>query len=66
MYKALIRFKDTETNKVYEAGETYPVLGADVSEERVAYLAGTKNKIGKPVITVADAGAKAKADKTKK
>jgi len=50
MYKALITFRDTETNHTYQAGDTYPLPGAKVREDRFAYLSTGNNKTGKPVI----------------
>lgn len=45
------RFADLQDgNRVYEAGDTYPRPGFDVSDERLAELAGSDNRIGKPLI----------------
>lgn len=50
-YKVLTRFADLQDGKrIYEAGETFPRLGLHVSEERLAELAGSDNRIGHPLI----------------
>ena len=50
-YKALTRFADlNDGNRIYEAGETYPRLGLDVTPERIAELAGSDNRMGYPLI----------------
>lgn len=50
-YVVLTRFADLQDgNRIYEAGDNYPRLGFDVSPERLAELAGSDNRIGKPLI----------------
>ena len=51
MYKAIERFKDLKDDGfVYEAGDRYPRKGKRVSKARIAELAGSDNKRGRPVI----------------
>lgn len=56
MYIVISRFADLQDhNRIYEAGDTYPRPGFDVSPERLAELAGSDNRIGHPLITDVDA-----------
>jgi len=58
-YVVLTRFADLQDgNRIYEAGDNYPRLGFDVSDERLAELAGSDNRIGKPLIVDVDAPCK--------
>jgi len=51
MYIALERFADLKDgNRIYEAGENYPRPGFVVSDERLAELAGSDNRAGRPLI----------------
>lgn len=51
MYKAIERFKDLkDDNYVYKAGDKFPRKGKRVSKARIAELAGSDNKRGRPVI----------------
>ena len=51
MYKAIVEFYDlTDGNRKYRVGETFPRPDLKVSEERIAFLLGKENKLGKPVI----------------
>lgn len=51
MYVAILRFADLQDhNRIYEAGETYPRPGFDVSAERLAELEGSDNLARKPLI----------------
>lgn len=51
MYKAIERFKDLKDDGfVYETGDRYPRKGKRVSKARIAELAGSENKRGRPVI----------------
>ena len=55
-YIVLMRFADfQDSNRIYEAGDTYPRPGLDVSPERLAELAGSDNRIGQPLIVDVDA-----------
>jgi hypothetical protein len=55
-YIVLMRFADLQDgNRVYEAGDTYPRPGFDVSPERLAELAGSDNRMGEPLIVDVDA-----------
>ena len=54
-YVVVSRFLDREDAFwLYGEGDTFPRPGARVSEERIAYLLGDQNKLGKPVIAVAE------------
>ena len=54
-YIVLMRFADLQDgNRVYEAGDTYPRPGFDVSPERLAELAGSDNRMGEPLIVDVD------------
>lgn len=51
MYKAIEHFTDLQDNNYsYNVGDIFPRSGYDVSEERLAELAGSANKRGKAVI----------------
>ena len=55
----LTRFADLQDGKhVYEAGDTYPRPGLEVSPERIAELAGSDNRTGSPLIVDIDAPCK--------
>lgn len=55
-YIVLTRFADLQDgNRIYEAGDTYPRPGFDVSPERLAELAGSDNRMGEPLIVDVDA-----------
>lgn len=50
-YIVLTRFADLQDgNRIYEAGDEYPRLGFDVTPERLAELAGSDNRVGRPLI----------------
>ena len=66
IYKALTRFADlNDGNRIYEAGETYPRPGLDVTPERIAELAGRDNRMGYPLIEAVEATSKALTDEPK-
>lgn len=51
MYKVIEYFTDLQDNGyAYNSGDTFPREGLEVSEERIAELAGSKNKRRKPLI----------------
>lgn len=51
MYVVILRFADLQDhNCIYEAGDSYPRLGFDVSAERLAELEGSDNLARKPLI----------------
>lgn len=51
MYKAIVEFYDlTDGGRKYSVGDVFPRAGFEVSEERIAFLLGNGNKLGKPVI----------------
>lgn len=55
IYRALIRFCDRQDDMfMYEAGDTYPRPGLDVTPERIAELAGSDNRMGYPLIKRAE------------
>ena len=51
-YEVLIDFTDSQDNMtVYRAGkDKYPRAGYDPTGERIAYLQGSENAFGKPII----------------
>lgn len=49
-YKVLIKFKDKETQLVYDKDETYPKKGTKVSEKRLKELSSKNNALNKPII----------------
>ena len=50
-YKVLVNFYDLEDkNHLYRANGTYPREGYTPKAERIALLAGDKNKFGAPLI----------------
>ena len=66
MYKALTRFADlNDGNRIYEAGDIYPRPGFVVSDERLAELAGSDNRAGKPLIKAVEATAEPPRTETK-
>lgn len=55
-YIVIERFADLQDgNRIYEAGESYPRPGLDVTPERLAELAGSDNRTGEPLIVDVDA-----------
>ena len=51
MYKAIVEFYDlTDGSYKYSVGDVFPHAGFNVSEERIAFLLGNENRLGKPVI----------------
>ena len=55
-YIVIERFADLQdNNRIYEAGDDYPRPGLDVTPERLAELAGSDNRTGKPLIVDVDA-----------
>ena len=51
MYTVIKAFTDLQDgNTVYHTGDFYPREGANVTEERIAELAGSKNRLGYPLI----------------
>jgi hypothetical protein len=53
-YIVLTRFADLQDgNRIYEAGDEYPRPGFDVTPERLAELAGSDNRVGRPLIAPA-------------
>lgn len=66
IYRALIRFCDRQDDMfMYEAGDTYPRPGLDVTPERIAELAGSDNRMGYPLIEAVEALSKAPNDEPK-
>lgn len=61
MYKVIKFFNDLQDNNhAYNVGDTFPRKSLEVTEERLAELAGSNNKQGCPLIK------KAAAKKAKK
>lgn len=51
MYKVIKAFTDLQDgNHIYFSGEPYPRKGYAPGEDRIAELAGSKNKLGYPLI----------------
>lgn len=51
MYRAAIEFADLRDAKhLYHAGDKFPREGLTVSNERIAELSGTANKMRRPLI----------------
>ena len=51
MYRVIKAFTDLQDNNhAYSVGDTFPHDGREISAERIAELAGSKNKRGKPLI----------------
>ena len=51
MYKVIAYFEDLQDNgRPYNVGDTFPVEGVEVMQERFAELASNKNRQGKPLI----------------
>lgn len=51
MYKVIAYFEDLQDNsRPYNVGDTFPVVGVEVMQERIAELASNKNRQGKPLI----------------
>ena len=51
MMKVIEAFVDlTDNNHLYHPGDTFPRKGLEVSTERIAFLSGSDNLLGKPVI----------------
>lgn len=56
MYVVLTRFADlTDGKRIYEAGDVFPRPGLNVTPERLCELAGSDNRMGKPLIVDVDA-----------
>lgn len=51
MYKVIADFTDfKDNNHLYKKGDVYPREGASPNRARIAFLAGSDNLMGKPVI----------------
>lgn len=51
MYTVIRRFADLQDEGyIYEAGDTFPRPDFDVTDERIAELAGRNNRAGYPLI----------------
>lgn len=66
MYKVIKHFVDLQDNNhPYNAGDIFPRSGMEVSEDRLAELAGSENKQGVPLIQfVEEKPKKTRAKKT--
>lgn len=59
MYRVIVKFTDLQDNgRAYNVGDTFPRVGLDVSEERIAELASDKNRRGIPLIKEVKRGRK--------
>lgn len=55
-YIVIERFADLQDgNRIYGVGDDYPRPGLDVTPERLAELAGSDNRTGRPLIVDVDA-----------
>ena len=64
MYQVIEYFEDLQDNRhAYHAGDKFPHDGREISAERIAELAGSKNKRGKPLIKKASTPRKKTAKK---
>lgn len=62
-YVVVCDFADSQDNNhVYRAGDAFPRLGAEAGEARIAELAGSNNRIGRPLIEASKRKKKANAD----
>lgn len=68
MYKVIKHFCDLQDkNYSYNEGDVFPRKGLEVSEERLAELAGNQNRQGTPLIQLVEEVAPAQSKKgTKK
>lgn len=67
MYKVIAYFTDLQDNNhEYNVGDTYPRKGLEVKPERIAELAGSDNKQGKPLIEKVEEPVKKAAKKAEK
>lgn len=67
MYKVIKFFTDLQDNDhPYDVGDIFPRKGLTVSEERLAELASSNNKQGKPLIKLVEEAAAPKAAAPKK
>ena len=65
-YTVLTRFADLQDgNRIYEAGDQYPRPGLSVSDERLAELAGSDNRMGRSLIKAVERPKQAAAEKGK-
>lgn len=51
-YVVIEAFFEPDHQRQYHPGQHYPGLGHTATPERIAYLSGNKNRIGKPLIQV--------------
>ena len=67
MYKVIKFFTDLQDNDhPYNVGDAFPRKGVSVTEGRLAELAGSNNKQGKPLIEKVKEAPKKAATKAKK
>lgn len=51
MYRVIKAFTDLQDgNTVYHTGDIYPRKGANITDERIAELVGSENRLGYPLI----------------
>lgn len=64
MYKVICTFADSQDdNYIYNAGDEYPHAGYSPSGERIDELATSKNRLGKPLIRLAEKSAAVESEK---
>lgn len=62
-YRVIHTFVDTQNHHhIYHTGDRYPRDGKPLDEGRIAYLAGTENRIGEPVIEIIEQTAEEKPE----
>ena len=67
MYKVIVTFRDKQDDGyTYRAGDTFPRDGMTVDAARIAELAGSGNRIGRPLIEVVQEKAPAKKPAAKR
>lgn len=54
MYKVIRLFTDLQNGHVYNVGDKFPKDGVQVTENRIAELASSKNRQGVPLIAKAE------------
>ena len=51
MYRVIVKFTDLQDNgRAYNVGDIFPRVGLEVTDERIAELAGDGNRRGIPLI----------------
>lgn len=67
MYKVIKYFVDLQdSNHAYNVGDEYPRIGLEVTEQRIAELAGCENRQKQPLIELVQPIEEAPAEKPKR